>query len=485
MYLLLLTYSVLCLLLSLALSFAYGMRYKKPMHKPHSMTNSIANSMHTAPFTTYNDVLAHLDQRGLFHMDFGLERIGNVLNALGIQRPPYTVIQVIGTNGKGSTSTFLASLAKAHGLRVGLYTSPHFITPQERIRIDGAMLEESAWPRLANAIFAAGGEALTYFEFLTVLAALAFAEAHVDIAIMEAGLGGSWDGTTAMAADLLCVTPIGLDHQAVLGDTITAIAKDKAGAIREGQTVFMAPQEDEAMAEFEAMARKRHATLITLGKKTILNEELILDEKNLPSAPLIPSSTPLGLYGPHQYINASLALRAWEHLSHIHNWPLNDQTTQAGLQSARIAGRYDTLSSSKFPCPLILDGAHNPHGLQSLAKAIHHDNIKPQAVIFACLADKDLDGLIPLLLTIAQGAPLIIPTIQNNERALDGSILAERITLHKQGSARAVPDMKNALDLAHQLVQDYETPTKTAPIVVCGSLYLLAEFFMLYPELLE
>lgn len=448
--------------------------------------------MHTATFTTYNDVLAHLDKRGLFHMDFGLERIGNVLNALGIQRPPYTVIQVIGTNGKGSTSTFLASLAKAHGKRVGLYTSPHFITPRERIRIDGAMLEESAWPRLANAIFEAGGEVLTYFEFLTVLAALAFAEAHVDIAIMEAGLGGSWDGTTAVAADLLCVTPIGLDHQSVLGDTITAIAKDKAGAIREGQTVFMAPQESEAMAEFEAMARKRNAHLVVLDN----NNSTLFASPYMPIpvpppllkpifTPLIPPTTALGLHGPHQYINASLALRAWEHLSHIHNWPLSDYATQAGLQSTRIAGRYDTLSSSKFPCPFILDGAHNPHGLQSLAKAIHHDNIKPQAVIFACLADKDLDGLIPLLLTIAQGAPLIIPTIQNNERALDGSILAERITLHKQGSARAVPDMQNALDLAHQLVQHCETSTKTAPIVVCGSLYLLAEFFMLYPELLK
>lgn len=429
--------------------------------------------MHTQ-FTTYDDVLAHLDQRGLFHMDFGLERIGKILTALNVQRPPYAVIQVIGTNGKGSTSTFLASLAKAHGLRVGLYTSPHFITPRERIRIDGAMLEKSAWPRLANAIFAVGGESLTYFEFLTVLAALAFAEAKVDVAIMEAGLGGSWDGTTAMAADLLCVTPIGLDHQAILGDTLEKIAQDKAGAIRNGQTVFMAPQEDEALTAFEAMAKARGAHLVVVKNP-------------------LPPETALGLHGPHQYINASVALHAWEHLAHKRTWPVREAAILDGLQSARIAGRYDTIKTPQFPCPLILDGAHNPHGLQALDRAIHHDNIKPRAVIFACLADKDLDSLIPLLLHIAQGAELFIPTIQHNERALDGAILAERIneqiqTLSKTthspdftSHATAVPLMADALALACEI----SPKDASSPIVLCGSLYLLAEFFTVYPKLLE
>ncbi len=428
-------------------------------------------------FHTYNDVLAHLDQRGLFHMDFGLERIGRILAALGVQRPPYTVVQVIGTNGKGSTSTFLASLARAHGKRVGLYTSPHFITPRERIRIDGAMLEESAWPRLANAIFAVGGDVLTYFEFLTVLAALAFSEADIDIAIMEAGLGGAWDGTTAMAADLLCVTPIGLDHQGVLGDTISAIATDKAGAIREEQVVFMAPQEHEAMVAFEAMAKERNAELVQV-------------------APLAFDAHSLGLRGPHQYINASVALRAWEHLSHIHAWSLDSLAVQKGLRSARIAGRYDSIMLPDFPCSFILDGAHNPHGLQALAEAIHKDAIKPQAVIFACLADKDMQAIIPLLQDIAQGAPLIIPTIQNNERALDGAVLAAQINASRSPSpAHATPRMSDALSLAREMVQAASAQTSSteapltqaslAPIILCGSLYLLAEFFTLYPELVD
>ncbi|MFI3272249.1 MAG: bifunctional folylpolyglutamate synthase/dihydrofolate synthase [Pseudomonadota bacterium] len=441
--------------------------------------------MHTQTFTTYHDVLAHLDQRGLFHMDFGLERIGKVLEALHVQRPAYDVIQVIGTNGKGSTSTFLASLAKAHGKRVGLYTSPHFITPRERIRIDGLMLDESAWPRLANAIFAVGGESLTYFEFLTVLAALAFAEAGVDVAIMEAGLGGSWDGTTAMAADLLCATPIGLDHQAVLGNTIAAIAKDKAGAIREGQTVFIAPQEEAAMAEFVTMARACAAELV------------LVDSTEMQKTAAL-AHVSLGLRGPHQYINASVALRAWEHLSCIRAWHLDEEAVSMGLQSARIAGRYDTVSHSAFPCPIILDGAHNPHGLQSLVNAIHHDKIEPSAVIFACLADKDLDGLMPFLLDIGQGAPLIIPTIQNNERALDGAVLAEHINLQKQivagknlrhivPQATAVPNMSEALSLAKQFAAQDENISRdpSAPIVICGSLYLLAEFFTMFPELLD
>lgn len=423
-------------------------------------------------FETYDDVLKHLDNRGLFHMDFGLERIGKVLRTLGVERPPYTVIQVIGTNGKGSTSTFLASLAKAHGLRVGLYTSPHFITPRERIRINGDMLEESAWPKLANTIFAAGGESLTYFEFLTVLAAVAFAEAGVDIAVMEAGLGGSWDGTTAMAADALCVTPVGLDHQAVLGTTLKEIARDKAGAIREGQTVFMASQEDEAMAEFEAVAAERHAHLV----------DAVAYSQVRPSHTLFFPKTSLGLHGPHQYINASVALRAWEYVANKRGLSLNDVAVREGLQSARIAGRYDTITSPKFPCPIILDGAHNPHGLQALVNAVHDDKVKPQAVIFACLKDKDLDGLIPLLMDIAQGAPLIIPTIQNNERALGGAVLAERINEQGQGFASAVPTMKEAMTAACHVAQENGSD---APIMVCGSLYLLAEFFTLWPEFLE
>ena len=141
-------------------------------------------------FSDFTHIEQHLDSLGLFHMDMGLDRMRHALSALGLVRPPFVTVQVLGTNGKGSTASFLASLCAAHGLRAGLYTSPHFVSPTERIRIDGRPWPQELWAAQANKVMDAA-PALTYFEFLTVLALLAFAEERVDVAILEAGLGGS------------------------------------------------------------------------------------------------------------------------------------------------------------------------------------------------------------------------------------------------------------------------------------------------------
>ena len=162
-------------------------------------------------FHSFDDVQDHLDALGLFHMDFGLDRMRNALDALGLLTPPFVTVQIVGTNGKGSTSTFLSCVARAHGLKVGLYTSPHFVTPRERIRINGTMLPADRWPVLADRVMEAAPN-LTYFEFLTALGLLAFAEAGVDLVVMEAGLGGHYDATTAMPVQAVCFTPIGMDH---------------------------------------------------------------------------------------------------------------------------------------------------------------------------------------------------------------------------------------------------------------------------------
>lgn len=470
-------------------------------------------------FRTYDDVTAHLEGLGLFHMDFGLDRMNAALAALGLTLPPYAVVQVVGTNGKGSTSTFLASIAKAHGLRTGLYTSPHFLTPRERIRIDGRMLEADLWPLLGNRILDAGGASLTYFEFLTVLGALAFREAGVEMAVIEAGLGGAWDATTALAADILCVTPIGLDHQHVLGPTITAIATDKAGAMRKGCVALTAPQCDEAFSALAQASATRGTRLVQAAATTAL-----------------PAGTHLGLAGPHQYDNATLALAAWRTIAATQGWTPSEAAERQGLASAHIAGRFqrvevrlsdlpmsDVLPSGIHPsgthpacvhpavtCPVappsdatipssideprdadttnppppcqslpfVLDGAHNTHGLTALRTALETQGLRPAAVIFSCLADKDTEALVPLLHDIAAGAPIIVPTIADNERAADGAALARRLG----PNAHAVPRLLDALHKAVRLAGD---ATAKRPVLLCGSLYLLAEFFTLRPDLLE
>ncbi|MGJ3523140.1 bifunctional folylpolyglutamate synthase/dihydrofolate synthase [Nitratidesulfovibrio sp. D1] len=417
-------------------------------------------------FATYDDVQAHLDRLGMFHMDLGLGRMERVLDALGLAAPPFTVAQVVGTNGKGSTSTFLAAIGTAHGLRTGLYTSPHFVTPRERIRIDGAMLAADLWPGLANRIMAGGGDALTYFEFLTVLALLAFREAGVQLAVLEAGLGGAHDATTAVAADVVCVTPIGLDHQAVLGATIAAIAADKAGALRPGVPAVTAPQPSDAMAELRTAADACGAPL-----------------HEADDVAKLPSKAELGLSGPHQRGNALLALAAWATLAEANEWESHEDAVRRGLADAWIPGRLQwverpdaaqTATQPPLPARLVIDGAHNAHGLAALREALAAQCTRPAVVIFSCLADKDLVAVAEGVRRLAGDAPVLVPTIQGNARAARGEDLAVLLG----PTARAVPDITAALREAAALAPQ-------GPVLLCGSLYLLGEFFTLRPDCLE
>ena len=286
----------------------------------------------------------------MFHMDFGLGRVEAALGALGLVRPPYRVAHVVGTNGKGSTSRMLAETAMAHGLRAGLYASPHFVSVRERVLVDGRMLDEAAWVRLGNEVMAASGpDGLTYFEFITVLAVLAFARAGVDVAVMEAGLGGRYDACTAMAADVVVFTPMGLDHTAVLGDTLAAIAADKAGALRPGAPAVTAPQAPEARAELEAAAARIGVDLRLPG-----------DVPGPVPEPLRP-----GMAGPHQVANARLALAAWRLLATGMERDADPDACAAAVARALVPGRLQRVPAGERGPQLYLDGAHNPHALRA------------------------------------------------------------------------------------------------------------------------
>lgn len=411
-------------------------------------------------FQTFDDVLTHLDSLGLFHMDFQLDRMRRAVHALHLDAPPCVTVQVVGTNGKGSTSTFLASLARAHGLSVGLYTSPHFVTPRERVRINGDMLPPQAWPALANAVYNAAPD-LTYFEFLTVLGYLAFARAGVDVAVMEAGLGGCYDATTALPADLVCFVPIAMDHENVLGKTLAAIAADKSQALRENTPALTVPQQTEAMRVLQETAQAKRAELREVNTRAA-------------------TEYTLGLRGPHQQINASLALAAWEQVAALRGVSTCPEAVAQGLGTARIAGRF------QWTPPYVLDGAHNPHGMQALQAALAEAGTSPCAVIFSCLADKHVEAMLPLVRDLAGGAPVFTPTIQDNERAMLGPELAERLC-DLGVAAQGYDRLAQALAAARVLWPEAQEQNAAScpaprPIVVCGSLYLLGELFTLCPE---
>lgn len=426
------------------------------------------------PLSTYADVLAHLDGLGLFHMDMGLGRMEGALRALGVSRLPCPVVQVVGTNGKGSTASFLQSLGMAHGFRTGLFTSPHFLSPAERIRMDRRNLPEAAWPDLAQRAVAAE-PGLTYFELLTIMAALAFQDAEPDLLIFEAGLGGRHDATTALPADLVCFAPIDLDHQAVLGPDIATIAADKADALRPGMfAAVSAPQPDEALDTLRRRALGLGLPLYTADSGPDSGEIL-------PPLALLPDDAELGLAGPHQRVNAQTALLAWTLLCRRQGWRTDERTIRRGLAEAFIPGRLHKVPArGGFP-PFLLDGAHNPHGMSALARALPGlpapDNA-PCAVIFSCLADKHPEEMAPLVRGLAPGRPLLIPTIGHNERAMPGDELARLLG----PDARPVPDLAAALELLSHLTA--KSP-ESAPILVCGSLYLLTEFFNLFPDALS
>lgn len=431
-------------------------------------------------FSAYPQVEAHLEKLGLFRMQPGLERMIDVLDRLGLRRPPFKVIQVAGTNGKGSTSAMLASLAAAHGLKAGFGSSPHFISVRERTRVDGQVLGEGAWLKAANTLMANGGEQLSYFEFVVALSIVAFADEGVDIAVMETGLGGTWDATTALGADLVVITPIAMDHQAVLGDSLSAIAGDKAGALRENGAAITAPQKPEAMAELEARAA---AVFSSLDKAP--------DSPSPEIARLFSASgvdRPF-LGGLYQAENATLALAAWRLARRLFyaGTDISERLTESelkGLQKAWMPGRLQRIPPMReygLP-PLLLDGAHNIHAMAALGHSLAREGIAPSAVIFTCLEDKEPRELAAHLRALSFG-PVFIPPLSDNPRGIAPIELAKLVGL----SATCVKGMAEALSAAAEFTKErfpevYESRGDKHPVLICGSLYLLADFYTLYPQ---
>ena len=426
--------------------------------------------MNSVSFSSCADILRHLDGRGFFHMDLSLHRMVDALRALGLSRPPFLVAQVLGTNGKGSTSTFLASLAQAHGHKVGLYTSPHFVLPDERIRINGRPLPCATWIDAANEVVRCGPE-LTYFEFLTVLAVLLFAREGVSLAVMEAGLGGRYDATTALAADVLAYVPIAKDHAAILGPTLRHIAADKAAAIRSAAPVFSAPQFPDAAEELRAAATRQGASLSFVAP---------LDD-----------TLPLGLAGAHQRGNAGLALAVWKFLASRLGSSSDDAAAQArGLASAFIPGRLQLAEGVCLPGlaaplpPLLLDGAHNAHGMQSLIRHLQDRGLTPRAVLYSCLGDKEWQPAAALLHRQVPAAPFFVPGL-HNERAANAGEVAAFLNAHAPDTAHVTDDVPSALRLAAAVPPPPGADPDRAPVLICGSLYLLSELYAFLPRLLE
>ncbi|MDR1778107.1 MAG: bifunctional folylpolyglutamate synthase/ dihydrofolate synthase [Desulfovibrio sp.] len=428
-------------------------------------------ALSSAPFRDFRDVTAYLDSLGMFHTDMSLNRIRRALTELGLTRPPYVVVQILGTNGKGSTAAFLASLCAVHDCVTGLYTSPHFVSPLERIRIDGNTLTEDQWLEAAN-VLSASARHLTYFEWLTALATLLFRQHRVDVAIFEAGLGGRHDATTALDADLLCFTPIAVDHADILGKTLGEIAADKAGAMRGGAAALTAEQFPEAEKRLKASAQRHR---IRLEQTRSLTRDMGMPQDLSVNSPLR-----LKLQGPHQLVNAGLALAAWHHLALLLGREANNRERQRqGLERAFEPGRLQILPGNGRLPDMILDGAHNPHGMKALTTALSCMGVRPSCAVFSCLADKNWRASAALLKRFLGSAPVFIPTLQN-PRAASGTKVntvwnsaLPRTAISAENLARALSALNGVAGISPE-----------RPALLTGSLYLLAEFYALHPSAL-
>jgi dihydrofolate synthase / folylpolyglutamate synthase len=379
---------------------------------------------------TYRELLSRLVSARRFGMKLGLERMRELLDRLGApDRQLGTVVHIGGTNGKGSTVAMVAALARSAGLRVATYTSPHLSTLRERITIDGELVSEADVVEAAQRVFAAGGDELTFFEQITAIGFVIIAARSVDLTVLEVGLGGRLDATNVVAAPIAAVTGVALDHEAILGNTLAAIAFEKAGIFKPGQRAFIgAAGEPDAVALLE-----KHARDAGVAELTIVAEP--------------PRDVPLALAGAHQQRNAALALAIVDALGLA-----VDRNVLATLQHP---GRFEIIDD------VILDGAHNPHGARALAATLR--GVRPVLVI-AVSADKDVRAIASALVPEVRA---VIATRYQQERALPPDELAQIFREVSPALAvEAAPDLDAALARAR---------TIGAPILIAGSLFIVGE----------
>ncbi|MGW2626625.1 bifunctional folylpolyglutamate synthase/dihydrofolate synthase [Micromonospora taraxaci] len=433
--------------------------------------------------TDFAAVEAELNARGFTRMVFELDRIESLLDLLGSPQRAYPAIHLTGTNGKTSTARMIDSLLRAFGLHTGRYTSPHLDTVRERISLDGEPVSEERFASiyreikpLAELVDARSDEPLTYFDMTTALAFATFADAPVDIAVVEVGLGGAEDATNVIQAGVCVITPIGLDHTEWLGDTLQDIALAKAGIIHPGATVISAAQEEEAAgpllercAEVGATIAREGGEFGVLGRAVAVGGQVL----TLQGLGGVYDDVFIPLHGAHQAQNAAMALAAVEaFLGAGARRQLDIEAVREGFASTSSPGRLERVRNAPT---ILLDGAHNPHGMKATVTALQEEFAFSKLVaVIGVLADKDAEALLELLEPVVDQ---VVVTRNSSPRAMPvaelAALAAEVFGEERVESAEEIPD---AIELAVALAEeDVPGELSGVGVLVTGSVVTVAD----------
>ena len=398
-------------------------------------------------WTCANDVVTFIEQRK--NRGYGLQHFKDYMKSIGDPQNQLCSIHVAGTNGKGSTTNDIRNVLQEAGYRVGSFTSPYMITHYDRIRINDQNIKETTFLSIANEYYDSWITwDLSMFEIDMCIAVIYFVKEHVDYCVFEVGLGGRLDATNILYPMVSIITNIGLDHMELLGDTKEKIAREKAGIVKTGIPLITGEHAKECLDVFKECVQKKTTTLIecAMPKHIVEHEDGIWfdykDRKNLH----------LQSHAAYQAYNACLCIEVIDYLNAYHDIKVSEEALRVGLRKANWIGRFEMMRQHPL---LLLDGAHNAHGIQALVDSLQgRSSIR---IIFSVLKDKNFEEMLDILETLTQD---IVVTPFQNERALDVHVLKNRshITLEEDYRIAIQKAMSDGVDT-----------------VITGSLYFISE----------
>ncbi len=425
---------------------------------------------------------AILDRAPEHDIDPTLDRVRAVCDLLGDPQRSFRTVHITGTNGKTSTARMVEALLREHGLRTGRFTSPHLTRVNERIAIDGEPISDErfveVWQDVApyvqmvdTAQLAEGKPRLSFFEVFTVMAFAAFADAPVEVAVIEVGLGGRWDATNVVDGDVAILTPVALDHERYLGSTLAEIASEKSGIIKDGSTVVLAPQHEDVEGVVLAAAAERGARVVRDGVDiAVVDRQVAVGGQVLTLRGLggVYTEVFVPLYGEHQAHNALLALVAVEALV-TGGAALDGGVVEAAFGAATSPGRLEVVRTSPT---ILVDGAHNPAGAEALAAAVEEAfDFTSLVGVVGVMADKDPENILAALEPLLAE---VVVTRASTSRALDVADLAEvAVDVFGEDRVHVADRLDDAIDKAATRAEQLED--YGSGVLITGSILLVAE----------